>query len=32
MSATFGWGMFVYNMTCFFVGFLIVLYVINKIK
>ena len=32
MSATFGLGMFAYSMICFFVGSIIVYYIINKIK
>jgi len=32
MSATFGLGMFAYNMVCLLIGLLIIYYVINKIK
>jgi hypothetical protein len=32
MSATFGLGMFAYSMICFFIGSLIIYYVINKNK
>jgi len=32
MSASFGIGMFAYNMLCLFVGALIIYYVINKNK
>jgi len=32
MSATFGLGMFAYSMICFFIGSLIIYYVINNLK
>ena len=32
MTAEFGWLMFLYGMTCIFIGCLAVYYVINKIQ
>ena len=32
MTAEFGWIMFLYGMTCIFIGALAVYYVINKIQ
>jgi hypothetical protein len=32
MSATFGLGMFAYNMGCLLIGLIIIYYVINNIK
>jgi len=32
MSATFGLGMFAYNMICLCIGLIILYFVINKIK
>ncbi len=32
MTATYGLGMFGYNMVCLLIGLIIIYYVINKIK